>query len=82
LSENEVSELNLVKKTCKELGITQKQLAERIGVSKTTISDWANEKTEISKIGKNILELLKIEKDFINFKRIIGESLKDKVQLT
>jgi transcriptional regulator with XRE-family HTH domain len=79
MSENEE---NLVKKTCKELGITQKDLAERIGVSKTTISDWANERTEISKIGKNILELLKVEKDFTDFKRIIGDSLQGKVQLT
>jgi transcriptional regulator with XRE-family HTH domain len=77
-----LEEENLVKKTCKELGITQKELAEKIGVSKTTISDWANEKTEISKIGKKVLKLLKIEKEFIDFKRIIGESVKEKVQLT
>jgi len=34
------SEENLVKKTCKELGITQKELAERIGVSVQTLSRW------------------------------------------
>jgi predicted transcriptional regulator len=28
-----LEEENLVKKTCKELGITQKELAERIGVA-------------------------------------------------
>lgn len=33
---------NIVKLTCKELGITQKELAERLDVSPASISDWAN----------------------------------------
>jgi len=35
-------EENLVKKTCKELGITQKELAERIGLNEVSISRWSN----------------------------------------
>ena len=63
---------NLVKKTCKELGITQKELAERIGVNKNSVSDWANNKTPISKLVETTLNLLKIEKDCINFKESMG----------
>jgi transcriptional regulator with XRE-family HTH domain len=37
-----LEEENLVKKTCKELGITQKELAEKIGVSQNTVSTWKN----------------------------------------
>jgi transcriptional regulator with XRE-family HTH domain len=36
------SEENLVKKTCRELGITQKELAERIGVPQGTLNRWAS----------------------------------------
>ncbi len=33
-------EENLVKKTCRELGITQKELAEKTGFSENAISKW------------------------------------------
>lgn len=36
------SEINLVKQTCKELGVTQKELAERIGVSDGTVRNWSS----------------------------------------
>lgn len=32
---------NIVKQTCKELDITQKELAERLGSHLTTIQKWA-----------------------------------------
>jgi len=34
-------ELNIVKKTCKELGINQRELAEMLGVGASTVSEWA-----------------------------------------
>jgi len=52
------SEENLVKKTCQKLEINQKQLAEKVGISKTTISQWSNDNSKISKIGRNCLNLL------------------------
>ena len=70
-------EINLVKKTCKELGITQKELAEKIGVSSQTISDWSNHKTPIPKWGLNIFNLLQTEKEFRFLKKIIRDSLTD-----
>jgi transcriptional regulator with XRE-family HTH domain len=33
---------NLVKQTCKELGITQKELAERLGIKEVTINKWSS----------------------------------------
>jgi DNA-binding XRE family transcriptional regulator len=41
-----LEEENLVKKTCRELGITQKELAERIGVTQHTITNWSKGKME------------------------------------
>jgi transcriptional regulator with XRE-family HTH domain len=37
---SEQIEENLVKKTCRELGITQKELAEIMGVNSITPSQW------------------------------------------
>lgn len=34
-------EENIVKKACKELGLTQKELAEVLGVSKPSVERWA-----------------------------------------
>jgi transcriptional regulator with XRE-family HTH domain len=80
LSKNEDSELNLVKKTCKELGITQKELAEKIGVSKNTVSDWANNKTPISKLVQTTLNLLTMEKEYQNFKHSIGDLMANQIR--
>ena len=55
---NTEPEINLVKKTCKELGITQKELAERIGVSRQTIYDWSSGKTPVPNWGYNFMSLL------------------------
>ena len=33
---------NIVKRTCKELGITQKELAERLGVNDVTVRNWSS----------------------------------------
>jgi transcriptional regulator with XRE-family HTH domain len=75
LEKEEKTEENLVKKTCRELGITQKELAETLGVSNTTISDWANNKTPIPSLGLKTLSLLKVEKEFLTFKKIIKDTL-------
>ena len=47
---------NIVKKTCKELGMTQKELAEMLGVPQSTVSGWA--KNDIPKMTQMALELL------------------------
>ncbi len=47
---------NIVKKVCSELNITQKQLADELGVPPTTLSNWA--KGDIPKMTKMALELM------------------------
>ncbi len=47
---------NIVKATCRELGITQKELAERLDVPQSTVSGWA--KNDIPKMTQFALELL------------------------
>ncbi|MCD4699779.1 MAG: helix-turn-helix domain-containing protein [Phycisphaerae bacterium] len=46
---------NIVKSTCQELGITQKELAERLGVTTSAISQW---NTDVPKMAQIALELL------------------------
>lgn len=47
---------NIVKKVCAELGITQKELAEELGMKPTALSNWAN--GDIPQIAQKALELL------------------------
>jgi len=69
-------EENLVKKTCRELGINQKQLAEKIGVSRVTINDWANYKTPIPKWGYKLLSFLQESEEIKTFKQSMVKILK------
>jgi DNA-binding transcriptional regulator YiaG len=46
---------NVVKEVCKELGITQKQLANVLEVPEGTVSSWAV-KNEIPRLGKKAIE--------------------------
>lgn len=48
---------NLVKEVCKELNITQKELAQIMGVSDSTVRGWASNK-EISQPMENFLNCL------------------------
>jgi transcriptional regulator with XRE-family HTH domain len=73
-------EENLVKKTCKELGITQKELAEKIGISESSIKRIASSKptkqieNAINLILENYMlkqELFKVEKFQNNLKEFL-----------
>ena len=71
---------NLVKKTCKELGITQKELAEKIGISEKTISGWANSKKSLPKYFLKVINLLQIEISYRDILRAIQRT--DNLQIT
>lgn len=66
---------NIVKKTAKELGITQKELAERMGVTEDTVSNWSRGKIDTPKWALEMFKLLKKEKQFETIKRIISDEL-------
>ncbi|ECL3806131.1 TPA: helix-turn-helix transcriptional regulator [Campylobacter jejuni] len=59
---------NIVKRVCKELNITQKELSEILGVPQTTISGWAT--TKIPKMAELALNLL-----------IENKTLKEKLEI-
>jgi DNA-binding transcriptional regulator YiaG len=51
-------EVNIIEKTCRELGVNQKQLAEKIGVSVQTLSRWNQDNSKIQKNNENFLKTL------------------------
>jgi transcriptional regulator with XRE-family HTH domain len=57
LEKEEKTEENLVKKTCRELGITQKELAKLTGFKEQTIRNWSS-KGEMPDYSKNYFYLL------------------------
>ena len=68
---------NIVKKVCKELGITQKELAEMLDIPAGTISRWAST-DEIPKTARIALELLlenKKLKEKVNVLKQLKEAL-------
>jgi len=63
---------NLVKKTCRELGINQKQLAEKIGVVPYTISRWV--KGEIDKTAQVLLDGLIYKHRFLELQELFSRT--------
>jgi len=66
---------NIVKETAKALGMTQKELAERMGVSKDTISNWSRGAIDVPKWAIEMFKLLKKEKQLDTIKRIISDEI-------
>lgn len=71
---------NVVKEICKELGITQKTLAEILEVPEGTVSSWAV-KNEIPRLGKKAIEFYKrnkkneeIVESFKHFTKLMQEA--------
>lgn len=64
------TEANLIKKTCKELGLTQKELAEEMGIAENTISQWARGITPTPAWAVRMFKLLRLEKQFNIVKEI------------
>lgn len=66
---------NIVKRVCKELGITQRELAERLGVHITAVQKWVANANELPLQTQKVLELVlenhrlktKVEKICIKF---------------
>ena len=49
---------NIVKKVCAELGITQRELAERLGVHITAVQKWVANANELPLQTQKVLELV------------------------
>ena len=72
-------EENLVKKTCRELGITQKELAQRLGVSSRTLTNWNNGSIETPKMAINLMSMLHLKKDYSDLKKSLSFALEREV---
>ena len=73
---------NIVKKVCKELGITQKELAEKIGVNDVTVRNWSSKNNPPEwaiKFMNLLLEYEKVKEKADKAKQIVKllEELKD-----
>lgn len=75
-----IKKTNVVKDICKELGITQKNLAEILEVPEGTVSSWAV-KNEIPRLGKKAIEFYilnvknqKIVDSYRSFKNLLEAS--------
>lgn len=77
-----MEEQNIIKKTCKELGLTYAQLGEEIGYSGDTLRNIAS-KSEVSEQLKKAIELylknLELEKQ-LNDCNILKEALKNLIK--
>jgi len=70
----ETEKINIVKKVCAELGVTQKELAKMLDVLPTAVSNWAN--GDIPKMAKLSLEQIIETKDLIKQLKDIAYSVK------
>lgn len=68
---------NIVKKACAELGLTQKELAEKLGASEGTVRNWSSS-NELPQWAINFIEVLnenqKNKEIADTFKRLISIS--------
>lgn len=71
---------NLIKDTCKALGITQKELAEKMGVHEVTVNNWARGSKDVPEWAVKFIVLLsesnisdKISKNIEELSRLAKE---------
>lgn len=72
-SYNLLEEPNIIKKTCKELGLTYAQLAEQIGYSESNLNKVASTgqiSNQLTKVIELYLENLKLKKELENSNKI------------
>ena len=65
---------NIVKATCKELGITQKELAAVMSIHEETVSKWARNTVDVPHWALKHFELLKTERKYKTIKKMIEEN--------
>ena len=75
------AEENIVKRVCKELGITQRELADRIGMSADSLNNAVN-RNKISKMAETainlVLEVETLKKELSKYENL-KSALKDAV---
>ena len=74
MDKKEDKEENIVKRTCKELGITQKELAEKLDIPQSTMARWQS--GDIPKMSKLALELILENKELKDDMNILKKAHK------
>jgi len=69
---NGMAEVNLVKQTCQELGINQKELANKTGFSEESISKW-NKGGKIPKSAENFFKTISKLDKFQKIENLINQ---------
>jgi DNA-binding transcriptional regulator YiaG len=65
------SKENIIEKTCRELGVNQKQLAGLMSVSENSLSWWKNNKKPMPKWAYRLIELLIKEKEHTEITKLL-----------
>jgi DNA-binding XRE family transcriptional regulator len=73
---NSTDDDNIVKRVCKELGITQKELAERLGASEGTVRNWSASNEPPEWANKFMALMLENEKN-----KKVGDKLRELLSL-
>lgn len=72
-----MSDKELIKHTCKYLGLNQKELANYIGISENTLSQWARGVVKTPAWARKMFDLLIIEKDYKELLNLIDKNRKN-----
>ncbi len=56
-------EKNQIEQICEDLGVNQKKLAEMMGISQNSISNWKYQRQQIPNWALKMFELLLIQKE-------------------
>lgn len=64
---------NLIKDTCKALGITQKELAKQMGVHEMTVSQWARGVKDLPIWASKLMNLMRRESASIELAEKVTE---------
>ena len=62
---------NKVDEICEELGVNQRELADIMGTSQNSVSNWKNGKQSLPPWAIKMFKLLKIEKEHLELTRTI-----------
>jgi DNA-binding transcriptional regulator YiaG len=68
----EKKEENPIEEICEDLGINQKKLAEMMGITPNSLSNWKSGKQKIPSWSLKMFELFKIQKEHEELKRTLS----------
>jgi DNA-binding transcriptional regulator YiaG len=68
-----LEKLNKIDEICQQLGVNQKKLAEMMGITQNSISNWKYNRQQIPNWALKMFNLLLIEKEHIELTRTLSK---------